>query len=196
MRDNIEVILIGGSAGSGRLLEIIIKSLPKDFKIPLVIVRHISEGNSLKEYYNLLSEQTGKRIREVEDKELMSTSTTYFSPPGYHMLIEEDRHFALDISAKSNYSRPSIDVLFRSAAKVFKSSVVSIILSGANDDGAMGTVAVKNAGGLTIAQNPSNAPFPKMVDSAIKTGKIDLILTIDEIIYHIIELDSKSRGIL
>lgn len=195
MQSDIKVILIGGSAGSVKIIETIIGLLPDDLQIPIVIVRHMGEGDDMRDYYSILSSKRKIRIREAEDKYPIEESTIYFAPPGYHLLIEDNRQFALDLSPRSNYSRPSIDFLFRSAAKAFGSSVASILLSGANGDGSSGSEAIYDAGGQTIAQNPDEAEFPTMPQSAIKTEKITAVLKIDEILCHIIELNDKFRGI-
>lgn len=195
MGNDIEYILIGGSAGSVKIIERIISGLPDDLQIPIIIVRHMGEDNEMESYYGHLSSYTKINIREAEDKCPIEESTIYFAPPGYHLLIEENRCFALDLSPKKNYSRPSIDVLFQSAASAFGSSAATILLSGANGDGTAGSEAIYDAGGETVAQDPSEAEYPQMPLSAIEAKKIHTILKIEEILCHIIELDKKYRRI-
>lgn len=196
MQSDIKYILIGGSAGSTRIIENLLSRLPHNLQIPIIIIRHMGEGDDMSEYYKILSRSTEITISEAEDKGSIDESTVYFAPPGYHLLIEENRRFALDLSPRSNFSRPSIDILFQSAAKAFGSSAASILLSGANSDGSAGSVAIYDSGGLTIAQDPEEAEFPQMPLSAIKTEKITAVLKINEISCHIIELNDNFRRII
>lgn len=167
-----EFLLIGGSAGSlevlFRLLPLLRPDLP--FPVALVLHRRNSADSSLS---GLLGSKTLNPTHEVEDKEPVTPGTIYLAPADYHLLIEKDRTFALDYSEKINFSRPSIDVTFESAADVYGPGLVAILLSGANEDGTHGLMAVKRAGGMVIVQNPDTAQMPFMPHYALTHLHID-----------------------
>ena len=173
-------VVIGVSAGGMATLSELFPKIPSNFPIPIFVVQHIHKSQSeyLITYYNGLSNLT---IKEAKDKEKAVPGNIYFAPPDYHMLLEEDETFSISIDEKVNYSRPSIDVLFESAADVYKNALVGIILTGANNDGTEGIRIIKQNGGYTIAQEPEEAEFLVMPKSAIDTGKIDKVLTLSEI---------------
>jgi len=119
--------------------------------------------------------------READDKEPVEPGTIYFAPPDYHMLVEKNRQIALSADEPVHFSRPSIDVLFESAADVYGERLLGIILTGANEDGAAGLHAVHLAGGVTVVQQPDSARAPLMVVSALQRGPADFVLSLAEI---------------
>ena len=125
-----------------------------------------------------LSTKTLIPTREVEDKDPILPGNIYLAPADYHLLIEKDYIFSLDYSEKVNFSRPSLDVTFESAADVFGPDLTAILLSGANDDGTEGLIAVKKTDGFAIAQKPESAQMPFMPQHAISNMEIDLVLDI------------------
>ncbi|WP_256013789.1 chemotaxis protein CheB [Desertivirga xinjiangensis] len=162
----VEAILIGGSAGS---LDVILRMLPdlrRDLSLSIIIILHRSTtvDNTL---VDLLSSRTSLMVKEAEEKEKILPGIIYIAPPDYHLLVENDRSFSLDFSEKILYSRPAIDVTFQTAADVYKSFLVAILLSGANADGSEGLVAVQNAGGITIVQDPADAEINYMPHQAL-----------------------------
>lgn len=169
-----ELLLIGGSAGSlevlFRLLPLLRADLP--FPVALVLHRRSSGDSSLSE---LLASKTLNPTQEVEDKEPVTSGTIYLAPADYHLLIEHNRTFSLDYSEKINFSRPSIDVTFESAAEVYGPGLVAILLSGANEDGTSGLTAVKKAGGMAVVQNPDTAQMPFMPHHALTHLHIDCV---------------------
>ncbi|MCE7060093.1 chemotaxis protein CheB [Dyadobacter sp. CY343] len=172
-----ELLLIGGSAGS---LEVLFKLLPLlkghlPFPVVLVLHRRNSGDSSLTE---LLASKSSLFTSEVEDKDPILAGNIYLAPADYHLLIESDRSFSLDYSEKINYSRPSIDVTFESAANIYGSSVVAALLSGANEDGTRGLLAIQKAGGRTVAQLPATAQMPFMPQHAITSNAAGLVLDI------------------
>jgi two-component system chemotaxis response regulator CheB len=172
-----ELLLIGGSAGS---LEVLFKLLPllkADLPFPVVLVLHRrnSGDSSLTE---LLASKSSLFTSEVEDKDPILAGNIYLAPADYHLLIENDRSFSLDYSEKINYSRPSIDVTFEAAANIYGSSVVAALLSGANEDGTRGLLAIQKAGGRTVAQLPATAQMPFMPQHAITSDAAGLVLDI------------------
>lgn len=169
-----EFILIGGSAGS---LEVLFKLLPllrADLPFPMALVLHRrnSADSSLS---GLLGSKTLNPTQEVEDKDPITPGRIYLAPADYHLLIERDRSFSLDYSEKINFSRPSIDVTFESAAEVYGPGLVAILLSGANEDGTNGLTAVKRAGGTVVVQNPDTAQMPFMPHYALTHLPIDYV---------------------
>lgn len=179
-----KVVLIGGSAGS---LEVLLKILPKMEKIDtiaIVIVLHRknSDDNILEE---LLRMKSGLHVKEIEDKTLLKPGRVHVAPADYHLLFEADLCFSLDISEKVNYSRPSIDITFESAAVIFGSKLNAILLSGANTDGTQGLTAVKQNHGIVIIQSPSTAEVPFMPAYAISNVDADYVLAPLEIATYI-----------
>ncbi|HZY79730.1 MAG TPA: chemotaxis protein CheB [Cyclobacteriaceae bacterium] len=179
-RSNYGAVVIGTSAGGLNALTQLLTALPYDFPLPVMIVQHRSkdERGLLEE---VLQEKCKIEVRQANEKEPISGETVYIAPPDYHLLVERDRTFSLTTDAKVNFSRPSIDVLFETAAEVYRSKLVGIILTGANDDGSNGIKMIRNFNGFTIAQDPKEAEFPAMPLAAIKTGSIQSILNLTNI---------------
>lgn len=145
---NIELITIGGSAGSLPVVLKIIKSLPASFKVPIVIVIHRQRNVSSELVKILNNSSASKKIIEPDDKETIGDSCIYLAPQNYHLLIEKDRTFSLDYSEAVLFSRPSIDVTFESAARVYKKKLAAVLLTGANSDGTTGLSTVVHRGGI------------------------------------------------
>jgi two-component system, chemotaxis family, protein-glutamate methylesterase/glutaminase len=150
------VILIGGSAGALDALLAILPALPPRFGVPVVVVVHLVP-NSASLVPTLLERATSLRVLEIEDKQPLMRATIHVAPPNYHVLLERDGTLALSIDEPVHFSRPSIDVMFESAARAFGSAVVAVLLSGANRDGASGLRRIVEAGGLAFVQDPSTA---------------------------------------
>jgi two-component system chemotaxis response regulator CheB len=180
LRSRIDAIVIGASAGGVEALSVLLPALPATFGPSLFIVLHLP-----REHPSLLVEIFQRRcalpIREAEDKEPAMPGTIYFAPPDYHLLVEKDRQIALSADEPVHYSRPSIDVLFESAAEAYGDRLLGIILSGANEDGAAGLQAIHTAGGVTVVQQPDSAKVPVMVVSALQRGRVDFVLPLDQI---------------
>jgi two-component system, chemotaxis family, protein-glutamate methylesterase/glutaminase len=180
LQNRIEAVVIGASAGGVEALSQILPALPASFRPALLIVLHLP-----RERPSLLVEIYEKRcalpVREADDKEPVEPGTVYFAPPDYHMLVEKSRQIALSTDEPVHYSRPSIDVLFESAADVYGDRLLGIILTGANADGAAGLHAVHRAGGVTVVQQPDGAMVPLMIVSALQRNPADFILPLSEI---------------
>lgn len=179
-KNKYNAIVIGTSAGGLFALTDIMQSLPSGFPVPIIIVQHRSKDNNglLEE---VLQTKCKIKIEQANEKQKLKKGYVYTAPPDYHLMIETDETFSLSVDAKVLYSRPSIDVLFESASVVFREKLVGIILTGANADGAKGTEAVKNMGGLTIAQDPQEALFTVMPLAAIATYKVTHIWSLKDI---------------
>lgn len=175
-----EIVMIGGSAGSIEVLLQVLPRLRPDIKVPVIIVLHRKNANDTI-LADLLSSKTPIPVKEIEEKEMPAPGVIYIAPPDYHLLIEKDHSFTLDFSERINYSRPSIDVAFESAAYVYGAGLACILLSGANADGAEGMMYAKKMGGFTIAQDPVTADVAYMPESAIAQGAADHVWNVQEI---------------
>lgn len=179
-----KAFIIGGSAGS---LDVLLKVLPAihiDIPFPIIIVVHRKQGtDSL--LSDLLSSKTKLCVKEIEEKEKILSKTVYIVPSDYHLLIEKDFTFSFDYSEKVNYSRPSIDVTFQSAAEVYTNKLACLLLSGSNADGVNGLITVKNYGGEIAVQDPSSAQVDYMPAQAIEKAKVDHVLQIEEMAAYI-----------
>lgn len=160
-----EAVVIGASAGALEALSIILPALPAQSALPLMIVVHMppDRRSVLAEIFQA---KCSVPVREAEDKEPISQGTVYFAPSNYHLLIEADRSLSLSDDEPVLFSRPSIDVLFQSAADAYGAALIAIVLSGSNRDGAAGLRAVIEAGGLGIVQSPDGAFAPAMPEAA------------------------------
>lgn len=175
-----KAVVIGSSTGGMDALRSILSTLPGDFSIPVIIVQHLNihSESYLTEY---LEKFCKLRVKEVEDKEVAVSGYVYFAPPNYHILIEKDESFTLTVEERVSYARPSIDVLFETAADTFGEKLIGVILTGANKDGSYGLSKVKEQGGIAIVQNPETAESDRMPKAAIEATNVDYILKLEEI---------------
>ena len=162
----VRALVVGGSAGAVGALFRILPSLPEDFPLPVIIVVHLPPDGE-----NLLPALLDKRcqiaVKEAEDKEPIRPGTAYVAPPNYHLLVEPDFLLSLSQEEPVLYSRPSIDVLFESAADAYGDAVAGLILTGASADGARGLRALSDAGGRAYVQNPATAEASLMPQAAL-----------------------------
>lgn len=173
-------VVIGLSAGGLNALHVLLPLIPRDFPLPIVVVQHLHPQQDSSFFENagglcLLP------VREAEEKEQVMPGAVYFAPANYHLVIELDRTLSLSIDEKVNYSRPSIDVLFESAADVYGPGLIGIILTGASRDGAAGLRRIKENGGFTIVQDPATAEFAVMPSAALDETQVDCVMNIPEI---------------
>ncbi len=182
-----KAIVIGVSAGGLKALVKLFADLPSNFPIPILVTQHLhpSEDSYLA---TLLGRITQLEVKEAGDKDEIKPGVIYLAPPNYHLLIERKKTISLSSDEKVNFSRPSIDVMFESATNAWGTGLIGIILTGASSDGSEGITKIKAAGGFTIAEAPATAEYPLMPQSAIDTGAIDLVLTLDKIGEFIINL--------
>ena len=175
-----QAIVIGASAGGMKALQIILKSLPEDYSLPIMIVQHMHPESD--EYMTkILNEECLLTVKQADEKERVKPGTVYFAPPNYHLLVETDKTLSLSVNERVCFARPSIDVLFETAADAYGDTLIGIILTGGNYDGSQGLKRVKEAGGLTIVQDPKSAEAESMPREAIAATKVDYILTLNEI---------------
>ncbi|MGJ4788274.1 chemotaxis protein CheB [Leptospira koniambonensis] len=182
-----DAIVIGVSSGGLNVLTKLLPSLPQNYPIPIVIVQHLSPRSD--GYWIESMDKLCKLfVKEANEKEQIERGNIYMAPANYHLLVEKDRTFSLSTESKVNFARPSIDVLFESAAEVYRNELIGIILTGSNSDGALGLKKIKEEGGLTIVQDPETAESPSMPAHAISTSSVDYILPIEEIQKLLIQL--------
>lgn len=178
---NADIVLLGGSAGSFKIIFQLARNFTTQLNKSVIIVIH-RKKNFFSEIENLFNENIRILFREISDKDKINKNTIYIAPANYHVLIEKEGYFSLDVSDSVWYSKPSIDVTFESAAEIYKDRCVAILLSGANQDGAEGLLKLRNSGALTIVQDPDDAEMPQMPAAAININAAEYILTATEII--------------
>jgi two-component system chemotaxis response regulator CheB len=180
LHGRIEGVVIGASAGGVEALTAILPALPAGLRASFFIVLHLPRDRpSL--LVEIFRPRCALAVREAEDKEPVEPGTIYFAPPDYHLLVEQEHRIALSADEPVHYSRPSIDVLFESAADAYGERLLGIILTGANEDGTAGLEAVHRAGGVTVVQEPDTAQVPLMVMSALQRISADFVLPPDKI---------------
>jgi two-component system, chemotaxis family, protein-glutamate methylesterase/glutaminase len=178
--NRIEAVVIGASAGGIEALSVLLPALPANSRASVFIVLHIPRDRP-----SVLAEIFAPRcalpVREADDKEWVAPGTVYFAPSNYHLLLDQGPQMALSADDPVHHSRPSIDVLFESAAPVYAERLLGIILSGANQDGAAGLAAVQDQGGIGVVQEPRSARAPQMAQSALRLRPASLVLPLERI---------------
>ncbi len=174
MNEN-RIIVIGGSAGSFPIILEIIEKIPKEFPIPIVLCIHRLK-NVRTGFLETISLISKNKVVEPFDGDKIEPATIYIAPANYHLLVQKNNTFSLSVEETVNYSRPSIDVFFSSAAKIYKEKAIGIILSGANNDGAEGLQIIQSNNGTTIVQDPKEAQVIDMPQSAINQKKPNYII--------------------
>ena len=185
-----EAVVIGASAGALEALSVILPALPAGFRLPLIVVVHVpSDKRSM--LAELFQAKCRIPVREAEDKEPINPGTVYFAPSDYHLLVETEKSLSLSSDEPVLFSRPSIDVLFESAADAYGSALIAVILTGANHDGAKGMRAVAEAGGITLVQNPDGAFASAMPEAAIEMCPGARVMSLDAIAAYLQEVGSR-----
>lgn len=186
----IEAVVIGVSAGAVDALGTILPRLPADYPIPVIVVVHLpADRKSV--LAQLFQAKCEVEVHEVDYKESLKGGCVYFAPPDYHVLIEDDRRVSLSSEELVHYSRPSIDVLFESAADVYGPAVAGVVLTGASADGAKGLAAIHAAGGMCLVQNPNQANSRTMPEAALAACPTAVALTLDQITDRLLEITPK-----
>lgn len=183
-------VVIGASAGGVQALLALLPALDVDFPLPILVVLHVPADRS-----NVLAPLFEARcrltVKEAEDKEPARPGVVYFAPSDYHLLVEADGCLALSSDEAVNYSRPSIDVLFESAADAYGEGLVGVILTGANEDGALGLAAVAEAGGLAIIEDPASAYARPMPEAALAACATASLMSLEDIAELLKGLDAQ-----
>jgi two-component system, chemotaxis family, protein-glutamate methylesterase/glutaminase len=176
----IDAVAIGASAGGVEALSVLLPALPSKSMAAFFIVLHLPRDRPSM-LVEIFSRKCALPVREAQDKESVAPGTVYFAPSNYHLLLDPGPQLALSADDLVHHSRPSIDVLFESAAHVYGNRLLGVILTGANEDGADGMAAIQEGGGITVAQQPDTARAPQMILSTLKRRPVDLVLPLDGI---------------
>jgi two-component system chemotaxis response regulator CheB len=176
----LEAVVLGASAGAVEALSSLLPALPADYPVPVFVVVHVprDRDSGLADLYRA---RCAVQVKEAEDKEPARGGTVYFAPADYHLLVEPDHRLSLSSEEAVLYSRPSIDVLFESAADAYGEGLLGVVLTGASSDGARGLAAVCAAGGEGIVQDPATAQSPAMPRAALAACSDARTLTLEAI---------------
>lgn len=173
-------VVLGVSSGGVEALKLVIGSLPADFTLPVMVVAHISpeadNGLAL-----LLDELCAIRVKEADELEKAAAGTVYLAPPNYHLQVEKDATLSLSVDPPVRFARPSVDVLFEAAADAFGPALIGVVMTGAGNDGSEGLRRIKDAGGVTVVQDPAGALVDSMPASAIEAVAPDYIVPLERI---------------
>jgi two-component system, chemotaxis family, protein-glutamate methylesterase/glutaminase len=172
-----KAIVIGISTGGIGTLKPLLGALPAEFPLPLIIVQHLSRDTGDK-LALLLDGLCAIHVKEADEEEFPVAGSVYLAPPNYHLLIEPDGSFSFSTDAAVNFSRPSVDVLFETAAEAFGSGVIGVVLTGAGFDGSQGLKRIKERGGIAVVQDPQDATASSMPKHAIMAVEPDYIVTL------------------
>jgi len=175
-----DLIAIAASAGGIAALLRILRALPADLALPMVIVQHRS-AHRPEMLPRVLERATGLRVKLAERGELLTAGTIYVAPADYHLVVQPDRTLHFMDGRRIKYVLSSANPLFESAAKVLKNRVIAVVLTGSGTDATDGVQTVKEMGGIVIVQNPEEAEHPSMPASAIQSGAVDYVLPLDQI---------------
>jgi two-component system, chemotaxis family, protein-glutamate methylesterase/glutaminase len=176
----IQAIVVGASAGGVEALLTVFGALPRGFSLPIIAVLHLPDERR-SQLAEVFARRVAMMVVEARDKEMIQPGTLYFAGPGYHLSVEHDRSLSLSQEERVHYSRPAIDYLFESAADTYGKKLLAVLLTGANQDGARGLAHVKQRGGVTIVQDPSEARVAVMPEAALALHAPDHILTLSRI---------------
>jgi two-component system chemotaxis response regulator CheB len=191
------VVGVGTSWGGLAALSTLLGELPADFALPLVVVQHRSKDSD-RLLTDLLQDTTDLKVCELEDKEPLVPGTVHVAPANYHVLIE-DGYLSLTLEAPVRFSRPSIDVMFTSAADTYGSRAIGVVLTGANEDGARGLADIVKRGGRALVQDPRTAEIPVMPEAALKAVPSAELLELSGLAPRLIDLsharaDGRARS--
>ena len=181
LAERVDAVVIGASAGGVEALAALLPALPPDSRAAIFIVLHLPRDKpSL--LVDIFTPKCALPVREAQDKEPVAPGTVYFAPSNYHLLVDQGPQMALSADDLVHHSRPSVDVLFESAADIYGDRLAGIILTGANEDGSVGLAAIHDRGGITVVQQPETAQSPQMALSALKLRPAHRVLPLDGIV--------------
>jgi two-component system chemotaxis response regulator CheB len=180
LQGSISAIVFGASAGGIEALSMLLAALPAELPAAVMGVLHLPRDRpSL--LVEIFAPMCALPVREAQDKEHIKPGHVYFAPADYHLLVDTGPSLALSIDEPVNFSRPSIDVLFESAADIYRERLLGIVLTGASQDGAAGLAAIHRLGGRTVVQDPASALVPLMPESARRRSPVDFVLPLEQI---------------
>lgn len=192
LNNSFKAVVIGGSAGSFQGVVKILSQLPQGFTLPIIMslhrLKHVRNG-----FVEALSIKSVVKVTEPDDKEPIKKGGVYLAPSNYHLSVELGNYFALSTEEMVNNSRPAIDITLSTCAYNYKNKLIGILLSGANRDGALGMKSIADWGGRTIVQDPAECMIETMPKAALAVTKIDHVLSIDQIVEFLKELDKHYK---
>lgn len=187
MRCAFDLVALAASAGGLNALSQVLAGLPGDFPATILVVQHLDPRHrSL--MADILSRRTALQVKQAEEGDHVIAGTTYIAPPNRHLLVNPDYTLSLSQSEMVHFVRPSADLLFESAAAVYKDRAIAVVLSGTGSDGSMGVKAIKKMGGTVIAQDEQSSEFFGMPSATIQTASVDFILPLGEIAAALVTL--------
>jgi len=185
------IVVAGSSLGGFHALKTVLYGLPKDFLLPVVVVQHRSfEDSEL--FAPLLAAYVSLPVVEIDDKQEIKAGQIFVGPSNYHILFDGN-HLALSTEGPVSQARPSIDVLFESAAETFREGVLGVLLTGMTRDGAAGLKRIKECGGFTVVQDPLSVEGRSMPDGTINFAIADKVLPLEEIAAFLVDLSVGQR---
>lgn len=185
---SVDAIVFGASAGGVEALLTLFRGLPSGFSLPMIVVLHVPDKRR-SQLAEVFRQHLRFPVKEVDDKETIAPGTLYFAAAGYHLSVEQDFSLSLSLEERVHFSRPSIDILFESAADAYGSRLAGVLLTGASEDGARGMAKIKEQGGLTLVQDPASAQVPVMPQAALALRTPDYVLSLNDIGQLLIELE-------
>ena len=175
-----EAVVMGSSAGGLQALSTVLPALPFDFPVPVLVVQHMLP--TADDYLaRSLDEKCRVTVKQADEKETPLPGFVYIAPPNYHLMTETDRTLSLSTDEPINHARPSIDVLFETAAETYGDRLIGVILTGASSDGSLGLKEIKKHGGLAIVQDPASADSETMPRAALNTTEVDWLAPLEKI---------------
>jgi two-component system chemotaxis response regulator CheB len=187
-----DLVVVGASWGGLDALRMLLGGLPADLDAAVVVAQHRGPESHPTAFRDLLRSAAQLSVCEADDKDDLKRGTVFLAPPDYHSLIDGD-HVSLSVDERVSYSRPSIDVLFESAADTFREGCVGVVLTGANDDGARGLRSIFDHGGAAIVQDPATAERAEMPRAAIAAVPDATVLPLDQIAPALVELCGTAK---
>jgi two-component system chemotaxis response regulator CheB len=178
--DRFDILAVAASAGGVHALSTFLGALPEDFPVPVLVVQHLDARHETI-LADILDRRSPLLVKLAEAGELAKGGTVYVAPPNYHLVVGQDGVLWLSGSERTQFVRPSADVLFESVAEAYGPRAIVCVLTGTGRDGAVGVAAVRERGGTVIAEDPETAEFSGMPSAAVHTGKVDRVLPLTEI---------------
>ena len=185
------VVVIGASAGGIQVIRELISRLPSDYKPPIFIVFHVGKNTMMESFVARIQKLTALKCEIAENKKAIEAGRIYFARADHHLFIKKNKMLLVD-GPPENRWRPSIDVLFRSAAVSFNSRCIGIVLSGLLDDGTAGMLAIKKCGGICIVQEPDEAEFSDMPQNVLQLVEVDYRIPATDIPYVLKDLSTQQ----
>lgn len=183
----VELIVVGTSLGGFRALHTLLGSLPADLSCPVVVAQHRGTGDEL-DLAAQMARASALPVGDASDKETLQAGRVYLAPADYHLIVEERGRLALSTSEPVHAARPSVDVLFDTAADAYGAAVAGVVLTGASSDGATGLARIESVGGVIVVQEPSTAECPIMPNAALAATRGATVLPLDRIASHLARL--------